>query len=532
MPGTLGWLTRSEPLRVSLLAAVVALPLAALGPPPGDLPAHLYRTELVERGVLVWDGFWYGGHYPLSAYSLLYYFPAALVGNDVVAVAAVVAAAALFASVAVRAWGARAAWPARAFAVAACGPLFPGTYPYAVGVAAGLGSLRLFQAGQRWPAIACAALALGASPLAFLFLCLVLLAAFLARPRTNAHAVVVGAALLALGGVQAAVVSVFPHDAHYPFFWGGELGIVLLVCLVGGGLALRAREGRLLAFLFGLWGLASVVAFVVPSPIGENVTRLRGFVFPLVLLAAVLARFRPLWLAVPAVAGALAYTLVPYVAVIPHKTDERSAEAAFWEPTVTFLRPRWEPGYRIEAVPTGDHWEAYWLPHAGFPLARGWYRQLDIAQNPLFYERPLRAAEYRRWLHDNAVRYVVLAHTQLGRIGEEREAALLRSGRSGLRPVLRTATATVYELPQATPLLTGPGDARIAVFDHDRIEGEVAAGGRYRLRVRFTPYLRPLEGDVCLEKAPDGSMLLHARAAGWFVLEAGMRRGGCPKSPS
>ncbi|MGH3032948.1 MAG: hypothetical protein ACRDON_00140, partial [Gaiellaceae bacterium] len=151
-------LAAGEAARAALVAVVVAVPLAVFGPPPGDLPAHLYRTELVEEGVLVWDAFWYGGHYPLFSYSLLYYFPAALLGNDVLAVLAVVASAALFASLAERRWGERARLPSYGFAVVACAPLFTGTYPYALGVAAGLGSLLAFQARRPWLGVGAAAL--------------------------------------------------------------------------------------------------------------------------------------------------------------------------------------------------------------------------------------------------------------------------------------------------------------------------------------------------------------------------------------
>src|SRR5688500_7482262 len=90
MPGTLGSLASAEPVRAALLAAAVALPLAVFGPTGGDLPAHLYRTMLVEDGVFVWDNLWYGGHYPLASYSLLYYLPATLFGNTPLAVAAVI----------------------------------------------------------------------------------------------------------------------------------------------------------------------------------------------------------------------------------------------------------------------------------------------------------------------------------------------------------------------------------------------------------------------------------------------------------
>ena len=48
------------------------------------------------------------------------------------------------------------------------------------------------------------------------------------------------------------------------------------------------------------------------------------------------------------------------------------------------------------------------MPHAGLALARGWYRQLDIADNPALYARQLAPADYRAWLRRRAVRFVVL----------------------------------------------------------------------------------------------------------------------------
>jgi len=504
---------------VTLIALTVALPLVLFGPPPGDLPAHLYRTELVENGVLVWDTFWYGGHYPLFTYSLLYYFPAALLGNDGVALVSVVAAAALFASLAWREWEEAARWPAYAFAVVACGPLFTGTYPYAAGLAAALGSLKALQLGRTWMAVALAILTLGFSPLAFLFLCLVAVAVFLARRRrVGRRALAVGGALLALGLLQGALLLLYPEEAEYPFFRLSELLAVVGLSAACAALALRAERGRVVALVFGLWALAAVVAFLVPSPIGENVTRLRGIVLPLALLAAGLASYRPRWLAGVAVAGALAFTLVPYVGAALHRTDTRSAEASFWEPALAFLAERSDPNYRVEVVPTGDHWEAYWVPRAGFPLARGWYRQLDIAQNPLFYESPLEPEEYRTWLAALGVRYVLLPDAQLGRIGEEREAELLRSGRSGLLEIARTGGVTVYEVPDPSPILTGPGEARLTSLGHDRVAGEVGAAGTYRLAVRWTPTWRVEAGDVCVEEAPDGMTTIVAGRPGDFVL--------------
>ena len=180
----------------------------------------------------------------------------------------------------------------------------------------------------------------------------------------------------------------------------------------------------------------------------------------------------------------------------------------------------------MEVVPTGDHWEAYWLPRAGIPLARGWYRQIDIAQNPLFYEEPLEPEAYRAWLDSLGIRYVLLPDTQLGRVGEEREADLVRSGRAGLVERGRAGDVTVYEVPDAAPMLTGPAEAHITSMQHDRVEGEVGAAGAYRLAVRWTPTWRVEAGDVCVKEGPDGMTQLVAAAPGPFTLGIGWR----PKS--
>src|SRR5262249_25232403 len=147
-----------------------------------------------------------------------------------------------------------------------------------------------------------------------------------------------------------------------------------------------------------VWAAASVVAYLVPSAVGHNILRASTFVFPLSLLAGAMSGFRPRWLAVPAVAGAFLATVVPYLSMIPARSSTRGDRAAFWQPMIAFLAVRSGPDFRVEVAPTANHWEAYFLPRAGFALARGWYRQLDIADNPVFYRRPLTPESYRGWL--------------------------------------------------------------------------------------------------------------------------------------
>ena len=507
---------RREALLAGALACTGAALLIALAPPTGDAPAHLYRTLLVREGVLVWDNLWYGGHYPLASYSLLYYLPAALVGNLPLVFAAVVLSAAFFASLVEREWGVAGHWPARVFGVLAAGPIFVGTYSYALGLAAGLGALVALQRGRRWLAAAAAALTLGFSPLAFVFLCLMLLALFLVRRRVR-HTVVFAAGIAGMGAVQFAVLVFFPSSGPYPFRLL-ELGAVLGVSLLGAALALRSRLGAPLAAFFFVWGAASVLMFLVATPVGENLTRLRSLVFPLMLLTAFLARFQPRWLAALALSVALTYNVAPYAAPMLERTDLRPAHRAFWAPALDFIAERSSPGYRVEVVPTFDHWEAYWLPRAGIPLARGWYRQIDIARNELFYERPLAPNAYRAWLRGMGVRFVILPETRLGQKGEEREAVLLRSGRSGLSPVFADTNVTIYELPRPASMLTGPGSPRITRLDHSRIEGTLSRPGTYLLKVRYTRYWRVRAGAVCVERVAGGMTRLRATRPGRFAL--------------
>jgi hypothetical protein len=512
-------LARAEVLLAAALGGLAAVAVAALAPPGGDAAAHLYRTELMRDGVQLWDNLWYAGHYPLASYSLLYYLPSAVVGNLPLVVGATIAAAALFAAIAAHEWGEEAArWPVRLFAVLAAGPVFTGTYSYALGVAAGLGALRLVQLGRRWPAVGAAALSLGFSPLAFVFLCLALAAALAARRRVTRDTALLGGAIAAIAAVQLATLVLFPSEGRYPFSAFSLAGVLALSAL-GAALAARSPRGRALVAFFVLWGLVNLAAFAVPSPFGDNLARLRHVVLPLVLLAAILARFRPRPLAVAALGVALVYNLGPDVSALPKRAgDARTAEAVYWQPALSFLEEHATPDHRVEVVPTFGHWEAYFVPRAGFALARGWYRQLDLVDNPELYRDPLTPQAYRRWLQRLGVRFVLLPHARLGPMGANREAELLLSGRAGLVPVFHGRDSTVYEYRDAVPILTGPGRARLERMSHSRIAGVVDEPGAYRLRVRYTPYWRVAAGAVCVEPSPDGMTRIHARSRGRFVL--------------
>jgi hypothetical protein len=503
-----------------LIAATVSLAtsavLVAAGPAPGDAPAYLYRTLLARQDAFVWDNFWYAGHYPVG-YSLLYYPLSALVGNLTLGLAAAACSAALFASVCVREWGRAGRWPGIAFGLLSAAPLFTGLFTYALGLASLLGCVRALQVGRRWLAIALLVLTAAFSPLAFVFLCVVLVAiAISRRPVLRRYAPVV-AALAIVGSAEIALAVLFPLGGVYPYsVW--DLVAGLAVCALGVAIARRAPRAAALQAVLLVWAVAIVGVFVAPSPIGDNITRLRGLVFPVVLLAAALARFRPRWLAVPALAAALAYNVVPYLMLIPYRADPRPEAVAFWRPALGFLEQHRSADFRVEVVPTANHWESYWLPRARFALARGWYRQLDIVRSPELYQSTLSPPAYRGWLHRLAVRYVLLPNTALDPRGGPAERDLLRSGRSGLVEVATAGAWTVYQVPDPTPILSGPGGAELTVLGHELVAGRVTAPGTYRLRIAYTPYWHVRTGAVCIAQTADGMTRLVAERPGAFSL--------------
>ncbi|HEX6490037.1 MAG TPA: hypothetical protein VF002_01535, partial [Gaiellaceae bacterium] len=501
----------------ALIGGVAALLLLVVVPRGGDAAAHLYRTFLVQRGALLWDNLWFAGQYPLASYSLVYYLLAAAVGNGLLAAVGVVLSALLFASLVLRAFPRAGRWPAYWFAALAGGQFFTGDYPYTVAFTALLATLWALQRGRTWLGIACAALTLGCSPLAFLFLCLVLLALRISSPQPHRRTLIIGASLLVLVGVEMGSLWLFPSHLSYPFaFWRFILGVS--VCLLGAALALRSSAARPLASIFVIWTFALVAGYLIPSPVGHNLLRPATLVFPLMLLAAQLAGRRPRWLAYPAVAAAFAANVGPYVATVISRSDKAS-RASFWSPMLHYVAAHSSAGYRLEVVPTINHWEAYYIPKVGFPIARGWYQQLDSGDNPRLNHGGLTPRVYRDWLRSVGVRYVIVANATPAS-GAANEARLLLSGRSGLVRVFQSRNGRVYELPDANPILTGAASAAITRQSISGIVGWTSQAGPYFLRVHYTRLLQVEQGAVCLSPGPGGMTRLEARQPGRFALKA------------
>jgi hypothetical protein len=491
------------------LAATLGALLAWLGPPGTDFAAHVYqRTLFLRHGFTLWDDFWYAGRYSFVDYSLLYYPLAALLGIRVLAVATVSVAALGFAAVAAREWGPLARWSSRSFAVVWAGYLISGAFPFALGVALALLALWALQAGHRWRFATLTLLTLAASPVALVLLVVVVAGVALARPGTPREAAVPTLALVAAVAIELVLLRLFPGTGRYPFP-APEAAVALAFCVLGFACTWRVENARILRYVFAAYAVAIAAVYLVPSGLGDNVARLRYLAVPLALLIVALRRWRPLPLVLPVVVLALAWNVTPLAASLARSEADVTAHAAVWRAPLAYLHAHLQPGYRVEAVDTADHWPDFYLAESGIPLVRGWFRQDDFPFDALLYRHFMPAA-YRRWLRGLGVAYVVLTRSPPD-YSSRQEAALVRSGHAGLRRVWASPEIAIYTVPLPQPIVTGPGRPTVLALRESRLLVRVTHSGTYRVAVRWSPYWQASTG--CLARTRDGMLRLQTRAA-------------------
>lgn len=527
-----------ESLFAAALAGVLAALFAWLGPPGNDLAAHTYlRWEFLQHGLVFWNNYWYSGRYSYITYSPLYYPLAGLIGIRLLAAITIAASAFAFSMLLGRQWGAKARWSSRSFAALWAGIVFSAAFPFELGGMLALLAIWALQAHRYKSFFVLSFLTMIASPLAFAFLLLVV-AAFglagggkdLARLRRPALAL---AFCLVLGLI---VWRMFPSTGQYAF----QLTILLEIvafCALGAALTWRNEQAGLLRWIFPLYLAASLIVFASSSPLGSNLGRLRLFALPIVLLAFSLRGYRPRLLVAPLLALALLWNLGPIVDGFDKGRSDPGDQRQYWAPAIDFLHGKLTPSYRVESVDTVNHWAAVYLPQAGIPIVRGWFRQDDYPQNKILYtDDDLSARSYLGWLRGLGARYVILTEAPSD-YSSRHEAELIRSGRSGLKEVFRSSNLMIYEVPRPRSMITGPGNPRVLALGSAKIRLELSEPGRYRLAVRYSPYLRA--AGVCVGKRSDGMTELVARRRGATELEfdfdpgralevlAGSRTGSC-----
>ena len=226
-----------------------------------------------------------------------------------------------------------------------------------------------------------------------------------------------GAALAAAALAPAAILAaLFPEGGTEPFvasaFWPALVALGLVAA------ALPARE-RTLRIGAALYALTCVAAFVLPTALGGNATRLGALVAGPVVAGAIARRARPP--GDPRRPCPAARLLAALSRGARRRARERRPLHLGGLPRAARALPRSAPGsFRVEIPFTENHWEAaHVAPHVA--LARGWERQLDRRYGALFYDGTLTPASYRAWLDEHAVAYVARA----------RRPARLRRARRG-----------------------------------------------------------------------------------------------------
>ena len=226
-------------------------------------------------------------------------------------------------------------------------------------------------------------------------------------------------------------------------------------------------------------------------------------------------RWRPLPICLLAVGATVWWNLTSLTGAYARSSGDQSSKATFWSPAVDYLRAHLSPDYRVEVVDTSGHWPAVYFPQAGIPVARGWFRQDDFPQNEVLYDS-LDAAHYLSWLRTLGVGYVVLSDAAPD-YSSVREAALLRSGQSGLPVVMDAPHITVFRVPEPEAMVSGPGAPHITKLEPARMTVSLTEPGTFRLAVHWSPYWSTSLG--CLTPATDGTMLLLASRAGTADVE-------------
>ena len=504
-----------EAFAMAGVAAALAAALAWFGPPGSDFAAHFYQRSLLEEhGFAVWNNFWYAGRYSFVTYSILYYPLAVLLGIKLLAVASVATASLAFAVVVAREWGPAARWSNRSFAVVWAGIVLSGAFPFALGIALALLALWALQAGRRGRFALLTVLTLAASPVAFVLLAVVLAGIALARmPRLGEVALPLATVVL-LTGVELLVLRLFPAGGRFPFSLA-EFAAACIFCSLGILLTWRVRAAGELRWIYVVYLAACTTAYLVPSTLGENIARLRYVAIPMAILTLSLRRWRPLPVALGAMALAVSWNVTPLASSFAKTSADPAANHAYWQPAVQFLRAHLSPSYRVEAVDTVGHWPAAYLPAAGIPIVRGWFRQDDFPRNDLLYGK-LDRERYVAWLRSLGVRYVVLPDAPLD-YSAKAEGALIVGGGSSLRVAFRSEHTTIFAVPSPRRIVTGPGSPRVLYFGQNRITLALSRPGRYRVATNWSPYWTTAAG--CLTKGRDGTVIVTVAEAGLARLD-------------
>lgn len=452
------------------------------------MAAQLFRADLFARvGLTPYDTAWFAGHH-VPAYSVLFPPLGAWLGVRVVGALAAVAAAAAFGALA----GRRAGLLAVPALLAA---LVSARITFLLGAAFGLAAVWAAANQRRALTPVLGVLTALASPVAALF------AGLAGVALRSGPGVALG---VAVAVPTAALGLLFPTGGTFPYVVSAFLPPFL------GAVAVTVAAPRRSPLQAGaaLYALLCLAAFVVPTPVGGNASRL-GMLVAVPVAVHLLWPHRKVALAVLAVP--LAYwVLQPTVRELVQMHDDPTTDAAFFAPVVERYGGR---PVRIEIPMLRSHFEAFHVARH-VSLARGWERQLDRRLGPLFYDG-FTAVRYERWLRDTAVSVVALPRGVAFDGAGRAEAELVASAPPFLRELDGTPRWRFFAVRDPTPLA---GHATVTRLAPDAVT-LTRQRGRSLVRLHHSRWLRP------------GCAI--ARSGPWITttsprITAGLAGGDCP----
>jgi hypothetical protein len=515
-------------LAAPVLAAILVTIGRVLGWRGVDVAAQVHRIDAIRSsGFGLWDPQWYGGHWTLD-YSVLYPLLASLVGVAVMTVLSAAGAALAFDRLARPHFAGGAGVAASLlFAAGTVVQSSIGQLPFLTGEAFGLAACWGFS--RRHTAVA-ALLALATSlcsPLAGGFVALALTAWALSRWRPGdrlAGLVPAAVVVVAAVGPVVATAVLFPGQGNMPYpavDWAWEMVVAAGIWLAAGRTEPAIRLGAM------LFMAAATFAVAVPTPLGGNIGRLEDIlavplavallwtrwrvVLPVALVPLVLSQWSPAWTAITTDPG------------------QPSTHRAFFTPLDAALRgfSAAGPAGRVEVVPTKFHWEAAYVAPV-MALARGWERQLDVSDNPIFYRSDeLAPASYRSWLLNNGVRFVALANAPLDMAGQS-EGRLVASGTvPGLRLIWQSAGWRLYSVAGSQGIVQGP--AVLVRASGDQVVVAARAAGSVLVREHFTSDWSLSKGAGCISRSPASWISVDVPGPEVFTLDVSLFASSQPR---
>jgi hypothetical protein len=493
-----------------------------LVPPVPDFAAQATRAAIFDKlGNVTWWPGWYGG-LELPTYSVI--APGLMATIGVATTGALASAICMWVAHQLFRASARPRAASVVFAASVLLNLFGGRITFLVGLAPAMLAVLALVRRHPWLAGVATVVSVLGSPLAGLFTGIVAAAVLLTDPSRRREALVTGIATVGALGTLALLF-------HNPGVMGSPPGQMFLALL---GLALVVIACREPTIRVGavIVAIGLVACMIVPNSVGLNLTRMVW------LLAAPLIvgyGHRPDRHVVAFTGLALLFPAVD-VSWQLAEAESPSASRAYYTPLLTKLHLYMDTsarlGQRVEVVEPATKGAARYVGET-MPMARGWERQADRTDNPLFYaddDHPLDPASYRAWLDQLAVAYVAVPDTRLDYASVD-EAKLIQGGLPYLRQVWHNEDWTLYEVVASAPLVR---HAEVISMEGNQLRLWVDHRTRVPIQIRWSDHLAVLDGSYpvsqgvpargCLSKTPeqndgDGEWtVLHARQAGAYVL--------------